>query len=67
MDLRICRARPSPWSLPRKHTQHQVEHEKGANDDEGDEVQPVPRVASRIIGLGKKGGKTSGQTSMATS
>lgn len=30
--------------LPRQHTQHEVQHKKGADDDEGDEVQPVPSV-----------------------
>lgn len=54
MGLRMRRACPSPWFLPGKHTQHQVEHEEGANDDEGDEVQPVPCVASRIICLEKR-------------
>lgn len=29
-------------NLPRQHTQHQVEHKERANDDEGDEVHPVP-------------------------
>lgn len=54
MDLRMRRACPSPWFLPRKHTQHQVEHEEGADDDERNEVQPVPCVTSRIVGLEKK-------------
>lgn len=34
----------SSRDLPRQHTQHEVQHKKGANDDEGDEVQPVPSV-----------------------
>lgn len=29
-------------NLPRQHTQHQVEHKERADDDEGDEVHPVP-------------------------
>ena len=28
--------------LPRKHSQDKVEDKEGSNDDEGDEVQPVP-------------------------
>lgn len=40
--------------LPRQHTQNKVQHKKGADDDEGDEVQPVPCVASRIICLEKR-------------
>lgn len=26
------------WYSPRKHPQHKVEHKKGSDDDEGDEV-----------------------------
>lgn len=37
----------SPW----QHTKYKVKHEEGANDDEGDEVQPVPCVPWGIIGL----------------
>lgn len=28
--------------LPGKHSQDEVENKKGSNDDEGDEVQPIP-------------------------
>lgn len=36
---------------PRKDSQHQVEDKEGANDDEGDEVEPVPEGAQGIVGL----------------
>lgn len=39
------------WYSPWQHAQHQVQHEEGANDDEGNEVQPVPRVPWGIVGL----------------
>lgn len=28
--------------LPGKHSQDEVENKEGSNDDEGDEVQPIP-------------------------
>ena len=34
----------SSRDLPGQHTQYEVQHKKGADDDEGDEVQPVPSV-----------------------
>lgn len=37
--------------LPWEYTQHQVEHEEGANDDEGDVIHPVPGAALHIITL----------------
>lgn len=37
--------------LPWQDTKHQVEHEKGANNDERDEVEPVPVVSHCIISL----------------
>jgi len=36
---------------PREDTEHQVEHEEGSDDDEGDEVEPVPGVSCYIVGL----------------
>ena len=41
--------------LPREHAQHQVEHEEGSDDDEGQEVEPVPGVAGRVVGLEARG------------
>lgn len=37
--------------LPWQHPQNQVEHEERANDDEWDEVEPVPGVPWSIVGL----------------
>ena len=46
----ICAA--TLWTdLPWQDTQHQVEHEEGADDDERDEVEPVPGVSRYIVGL----------------
>lgn len=36
---------------PRQHPQNQVEHEERADDDEWDEVEPVPGVPWGIVGL----------------
>lgn len=52
-DLGSTAALCQPWGsgaarrrtascLPRQHSQDKVEDEEGSNDDEGDEVQPVP-------------------------
>ena len=38
-------------TVPWEHTQHQVEHEEGADDYEGDVVHPVPGAALHIITL----------------
>ncbi len=37
--------------LPAENSEDEVEHEEGSDDDEGDEVDPVPRVANRIVHL----------------
>lgn len=47
--------------LPWKNTEHQVEHEEGPDDDEGDEVEPVPGVSCHIIGL-QENQNTKGQS-----
>lgn len=39
---------------PRKDSQHQVEDKERADDDEGDEVEPVPEGAQGIVGLKNK-------------
>lgn len=39
---------------PRQDTQHQVEHKEGADDDERDEVDPVPHGTQGVVGLEKK-------------
>ena len=36
---------------PREDSQHQVQHEEGPDDDEGDEVEAVPRGPQGIVGL----------------
>jgi len=36
---------------PGEHAQHQVEHEEGADDDEGDVVHPVPGAALHVVAL----------------
>ena len=36
---------------PAEHTKDEVEHEEWAQDDEGDEEDPVEHGASGIIGL----------------
>lgn len=41
----------SSKDLPWQHTQHEVQHKKGADDDEGDKVQPVPSVPWGIVAL----------------
>lgn len=38
-------------SIPREDTQHQVEHEEGADDDERDVVHPVPGAALHVVAL----------------
>ena len=40
----------SPW----EDSEHEIEHEEGAEDDEGDEVHPVEVAAHGVIGLKKK-------------
>lgn len=42
---------PERRSLPWQHTQHKIEHEERANDDERDEVHPVPCTPCSIIAL----------------
>ena len=37
---------------PTEHAKHQVEHEEAADDDEGDEEDPVEGVSEGVIGLG---------------
>ena len=37
--------------LPAENTKNEVEHEEGAEDDEGDEEHPVPPVPLRVVGL----------------
>lgn len=37
---------------PRQDAQHQVEHEEGADDDERNEVDPIPRGTQGVVGLG---------------
>ena len=36
---------------PTEHAKHQVEHEEAADDDEGDEEDPVESVPECIVGL----------------
>lgn len=36
---------------PREDSQHQVEDKERSDDDEGDEVEPVPVGAQGIVGL----------------
>lgn len=38
-------------NLPRENSQHQVQDEKRADDDERDEVDPVPVGAQGIVSL----------------
>lgn len=38
-------------NLPWKDPQHQVQDEERADDNEGDEVEPVPVWAQSIVGL----------------
>lgn len=38
-------------TIPWEYTQHQVKHEEGADDDEGDVVHPVPGTSLHIITL----------------
>ena len=40
---------------PTEHAKHQVEHEEAADDDEGDEEDPVERVPKGIVCLQWKG------------
>lgn len=53
--LRTRAAHKPTRPLPREHAQHQVKHEEGADDDERDEVEPVPRVAGRVVCLEARG------------
>lgn len=39
---------------PRQDAQHQVEHKEGADDDERDEVDPVPHGTQGVVSLKKK-------------
>ncbi len=39
---------------PRQYSKHQVEHKKGSDDDEGNEVDPIEVAAHRVIGLDEK-------------
>ena len=36
---------------PAEYTKDEVEHEEGAEDDEGDEEHPVPGLPLRVVGL----------------
>lgn len=38
-------------NLPRQDSQHQVQDKERADDDERDEVEPVPVGAQGIVGL----------------
>ena len=38
-------------ALPAKYTEHEIEHEKRSDDDEGNKIHPVVRAAQGIIGL----------------
>ena len=40
-----------PSILPTEYTKDEVEHEEGAEDNEGDEEHPVPAVPLRVVGL----------------
>ena len=40
--------------LPAEYTKNEVEHEEGAEDDEGEEEHPVRGVPIRVVGLQAK-------------
>ena len=39
------------WLLPAEDSEHEVEHEEGADDDQRNKVDPVEEAAQGIIGL----------------
>ena len=39
---------------PAEYTKDEVEHEEGAEDDEGEEEHPVPSGSIRVVGLQAK-------------
>lgn len=41
-------------ALPAENTKHQIEHKKGAQDDERHEIQPVENIAVNTVGLKEK-------------
>lgn len=54
-----CFCKTNGRLLPWEYTQHQVEHEEGADDDEGDVVHPIKVTATYIVTLQETHGHTS--------
>ena len=42
-------------NLPAEHSEHEVEHEEGPDDDEREEVDPVEVASQRVIRLEQTG------------